>query len=50
MPANMMVLSAGGYKFVDYAKAGIPDYKANHCQLDPAATFLFIRCNQRKLF
>ncbi|EGC4064465.1 SLC13/DASS family transporter [Salmonella enterica] len=24
MPANMMVLSAGGYKFVDYAKAGIP--------------------------
>ena len=24
MPANMMVLSAGGYKFVDYAKSGIP--------------------------
>ncbi|QHM73642.1 SLC13 family permease [Mixta intestinalis] len=24
MPANMMVLSAGGYKFVDYAKAGLP--------------------------
>ncbi len=24
MPANMMVLSAGGYKFTDYAKAGIP--------------------------
>ena len=24
MPANMMVLSAGGYKFVDYAKCGIP--------------------------
>ncbi|EBG0971287.1 SLC13/DASS family transporter [Salmonella enterica] len=24
MPANMMELSAGGYKFVDYAKAGIP--------------------------
>ncbi|HCQ8703117.1 TPA: SLC13/DASS family transporter, partial [Klebsiella pneumoniae] len=23
MPANMMVLSAGGYKFVDYAKSGI---------------------------
>ncbi|EKZ5287186.1 SLC13 family permease [Klebsiella aerogenes] len=24
MPANMMVLSAGGYKFVDYAKSGLP--------------------------
>ena len=24
MPANMMVLSAGGSKFVDYAKSGIP--------------------------
>ncbi|PLI93324.1 cation transporter [Klebsiella pneumoniae] len=24
MPANMMVLSGGGYKFVDYAKSGIP--------------------------
>ena len=24
MPANMKVLSAGGYKFVDYAKSGIP--------------------------
>ncbi|HEL6469731.1 TPA: SLC13/DASS family transporter [Klebsiella pneumoniae] len=24
MPANMMVLSAGGYKFVDYPKSGIP--------------------------
>lgn len=24
MPANMMVLTAGGYKFIDYAKAGIP--------------------------
>ncbi len=24
MPANMMVLSAGGYKLVDYAKSGIP--------------------------
>ena len=24
MPANRMVLSAGGYKFVDYAKSGIP--------------------------
>lgn len=24
MPANMMVLTAGGYKFVDYAKSGIP--------------------------
>lgn len=24
MPDNMMVLSAGGYKFVDYAKSGIP--------------------------
>lgn len=24
MPAYMMVLSAGGYKFVDYAKSGIP--------------------------
>ena len=24
MPANMMVLSAGGYTFVDYAKSGIP--------------------------
>lgn len=24
MPANMMVLSAGGYKFVDYAKSGMP--------------------------
>ncbi|HFZ2273239.1 TPA: SLC13 family permease [Klebsiella pneumoniae] len=24
MPANMIVLSAGGYKFVDYAKSGIP--------------------------
>ncbi|HGY3625893.1 TPA: SLC13 family permease [Klebsiella pneumoniae] len=24
MPANMMVLSAGGCKFVDYAKSGIP--------------------------
>lgn len=24
MPANMMVLSARGYKFVDYAKSGIP--------------------------
>ncbi|HIE3090124.1 TPA: SLC13 family permease [Klebsiella pneumoniae] len=24
MPANMMVLPAGGYKFVDYAKSGIP--------------------------
>ena len=24
MPANMMVLSAVGYKFVDYAKSGIP--------------------------
>ncbi|HHG7187952.1 TPA: SLC13 family permease [Klebsiella pneumoniae] len=24
MPANMMVLSAGGYKFVDNAKSGIP--------------------------
>lgn len=24
MPANMMVLSAGGYKFVDYSKSGIP--------------------------
>ena len=24
MPANMMVLSAGGYKFVAYAKSGIP--------------------------
>ncbi|MHB0093556.1 SLC13 family permease [Klebsiella pneumoniae] len=24
MPANMMVLSVGGYKFVDYAKSGIP--------------------------
>ena len=24
MPANMMVLSTGGYKFVDYAKSGIP--------------------------
>ena len=24
MPANMMVLSAGGHKFVDYAKSGIP--------------------------
>ncbi|HDZ1608001.1 TPA: SLC13/DASS family transporter [Klebsiella pneumoniae] len=24
MPANMMVLSAEGYKFVDYAKSGIP--------------------------
>ncbi|HBQ7129989.1 SLC13 family permease [Klebsiella pneumoniae] len=24
MPANMMVLSAGGYKFVDYTKSGIP--------------------------
>ena len=24
LPANMMVLSAGGYKFVDYAKSGLP--------------------------
>ena len=24
MPANMMVLSAGGYKFMDYAKSGLP--------------------------
>ncbi|MDK7100424.1 SLC13 family permease [Klebsiella aerogenes] len=24
MPANIMVLSAGGYKFVDYAKSGLP--------------------------
>ncbi|WP_286979119.1 SLC13 family permease [Pseudomonas sp.] len=24
MPANMMVLSAGGYKFVDYVKCGLP--------------------------
>lgn len=38
MPANMMVLSAGGYKFVDYAKSGIPlTYRFYHCQPDPAA-------------
>ncbi len=24
MPANLMVLSAGGYKFADYMKCGLP--------------------------
>ena len=35
MPANTMVVGAGGYKFMDYVKAGFPlDHYSNYCKYD----------------
>ena len=43
MPANTMVITAGGYTFKDYAKAGIPLYSSgDHCKYGLTADFLSV--------
>ncbi len=43
MPANTMVIGAGGYTFKDYAKAGVPfDTCVNSCKYDTVTNFISI--------
>lgn len=43
MPANTMVVTAGGYTFKDYAKAGVPnDFSGNGSKYDTSSDFLSI--------
>ncbi len=43
MPANTMVVGAGGYTFMDYVKAGFPlDHHRNNCQHDHSSDCISI--------